>query len=305
VPPAGAVGGTSRGQSAAPLAAQERPGHTPSVVTRSCDVLVRALGAGSLLGVLLVSLGAAAAEPELAVGECVVVQALDGAEERVFGGDECERRTLPASTFKVPHALIALDTGVLSASTVMKWDGKDQPFKVWERDQTLESAIRSSVVWFFQRAAQSIGRERELEHLRGFGYGSQSFKGKVETFWLTGDLQISPREQVAFLRRMFTHELPVDRRHVDAVGAALTMPAGKVVNASGEHVFPLAWPRGTVARLKTGNGSVAGERVSWLIGELESGGHAYVFASRVRSTLLLRTTAGTDLAARVLNTLTP
>jgi len=76
--------------------------------------------------------------PPGSAGECVIVAPLDGGPETVVGGDECDRRTLPASTFKIPHALIALDTGVVSDSTTMKWDGTKQDFPVWERDHTLD-----------------------------------------------------------------------------------------------------------------------------------------------------------------------
>jgi beta-lactamase class D/2-keto-3-deoxy-L-rhamnonate aldolase RhmA len=259
-----------------------------------------------LNSILALSLAAAVAPPAVAAGECVVVAPLDGGPERAFGGDECDRRTLPASTFKVPHALIALDTGVVTDKTVLKWDGRKRDFAAWDRDHTLDSAIKASVVWFFQRAALSIGRERELAHLRGFTYGSQTFAREVDQFWLNGDLQISPREQVAFLKRMFSYDLPIENRHIDRVKAAMTMPPGTLLNASGEHPFPLSWPAATIARLKTGNGSVAGERASWVVGELESEGRAYVFASRVRSsTRALDTTAGADLAVRILNTLAP
>jgi beta-lactamase class D len=211
-----------------------------------------------------------------------------------------------ASTFKIPHALVALETGVVTARTVMKWDGAKQDFPVWERNHSLDSAIKSSVVWFFQRAAESIGRQRELQYLRAFRYGSQGFQREVTAFWLNGDLTISPREQVAFLQRMFSYDLPVDRRHIDAVKAAMTMPGGKVLNASGAHDFRLEWPADTIVRLKTGNGGVSGERVSWLIGQLETGGRQYVFASRRRSSGdALDSVAGANLAQRLLNTMTP
>ena len=260
-----------------------------------------------LSGALVVLSGPPArpAPPPLGAGECVIVARLDGAAEAVAGGGECDRRTLPASTFKIPHALIALDTGVVTTTTTMKWDGTPQDFPAWQRDHTLDSAIKWSVVWFFQRAARSIGRERELAHLRAFDYGSQSFAGEVDRFWLNGDLTISPREQVAFLERMYSYRLPVARAHVDAVIAAMTMPPGKLSNASGIHDFAVRWPSPTV-RAKTGNGTVNGERVSWVIGAIESGGVSRVFASRVRSsTRALATTAGADLALRVLNALAP
>ena len=128
--------------------------------------------------------------PAVHAGECVVFAPLDG-PETVVGGD-CSHRTLPASTFKVPHALIALQTNVVTPTTVIKWDGVKRDYPVWNSDQTLESAIRMSAVWVFQQFATAIGRDRELESLRAFRYGSAKFEHEVTNFWLNGDLQISP-----------------------------------------------------------------------------------------------------------------
>ena len=243
--------------------------------------------------------------PPLGAGECVVFAPLSG-PETIVGGDECSRRTLPASTFKIPHALVALQTKVVTDKAVIKWDGTKRDYAGWNRDQTLESAIRMSAVWVFQQFATAIGRQRELEYLRGFRYGSATFEHDVTNFWLNGDLQISPLEEVAFLRRMFSYDLPIDRAHIDTVKADLTMPGGKIVNAAGVHDFALRWPTDTLVRVKTGNGTVSGEHVSWLVGQLESGGRQYVFASRSRSSArTLTTTAGADLALRVLNSMDP
>lgn len=243
--------------------------------------------------------------PSVAEGECVIVAPLDGAPEMIAGGAECNRRTLPASTFKIPHALVALHTGIVTEHTVMTWDLEKKGLSAWERDHTLDSAMKWSVLWFFQRAARSIGRERELEHLRAFGYGSQRFSGEVDQFWLNGDLLISPREQIAFLKRMFGYQLPIARAHVDAVIAAMTMPPGKLLNAMGIHDFAIGWDN-PVVRAKTGNGAVNGERASWAIGQIVSGGREFVFASRVRSSArTLPTTAGAELAVRVLNGFAP
>lgn len=256
-----------------------------------------------LLAPALALLLAAAAPPALAPGECVVVAPLNG-PETVFGDAECSRRTLPASTFKIPHALIALETGVVTDKTVVKWDGVKRDYEVWNHDQTLESSIRMSAVWVFQQFATQIGRERELAGLRAFHYGSETFAHGVTDFWLNGDLQISPREEVAFLHRMFTYDLPVKRQHVDIVKAAMTMPHGKVLSAAGTFDFPLQWPADTIVRVKTGNGTVNGERASWLMGEIETGGRQYVFASRATGATLVNN-AGAALALRVLNTIDP
>src|SRR5262249_48924143 len=94
--------------------------------------------------VLMQSPAVTAPPPAVAEGECVIVAPLDATGETAAGGAECDRRTLPASTFKIPHALIALDTGVVTEQTRMKWDGTRQDFRSWERDHTLDSAIKWS-----------------------------------------------------------------------------------------------------------------------------------------------------------------
>jgi beta-lactamase class D len=201
---------------------------------------------------------------------------------------------------------VALQTRVVTDKTVVKWDGTTRDYPAWNRDQTLESAIRMSALWVFQQFAAEIGRERELEYLRTFRYGSAAFEHDVTSFWLNGDMQISPVEEVAFLRRMFSYDLPVDRVHIDTVKADLTMPRGKFLNAAGVHDFVLRWPAETIVRVKSGNGTVNGEQVSWLVGAVESGGRQYLFASRKRAAAgTLGTTSGADLALRVLNTLDP
>src|SRR6266849_2719690 len=80
-----------------------------------------------LTALALHPVSAAVPPPRVAAGECFVMAPLNGAE-MVLGGDECDRRTLPASTFKIPHALIALDTGVITDKTLMKWDGAKKDF---------------------------------------------------------------------------------------------------------------------------------------------------------------------------------
>lgn len=219
---------------------------------------------------------------------------------------ECAVKTAPASTFKIPHALISLATGVVSSSQQMvDWDGTKQPFAAWERDHSLNSAVKWSVVWFFRRTAAMIGQARMRESLKEFGYAGDAFEGDLTLFWLNGDLVVSPQEQLAFLRRFARYELPVDRQHIDAVKAALLMPGGSITNASGTHDFALNWAGPLIVRAKTGNTTVGDESVSWLVGHIEANSRQYVFVSRVRDHEQLSGTAGADLARRVLNAVGP
>jgi len=81
------------------------------------------------------------------------------------GGAECARRTMPASTFKIPHAMIALETGVIDERETIAIP-PSQDFPSWGGDQTLRTATHDSVFPFFQVLARRIGAEREKEWLR-------------------------------------------------------------------------------------------------------------------------------------------
>ena len=129
----------------------------------------------------------------------------------VFNKTLSETRLPPCSTFKVFHALIGLDSGVLDrddARTLMKWNGKPSSIAAWNHDQTLASAMRHSVVWYFQRVATGIGEERMQRGLDRIGYGNRDISGGLTRFWLQSSLKISPREQVGLLRALFNGSLP-------------------------------------------------------------------------------------------------
>lgn len=54
---------------------------------------------------------------------------------------------LPASTFKIPNSIIALESGIVeNDNTLLKWDGKKRYLKIWEKDLTLKDAFRLSCV---------------------------------------------------------------------------------------------------------------------------------------------------------------
>jgi beta-lactamase class D len=89
--------------------------------------------------------------------------------------DACRTRVAPASTFKVPHALAALDAGVVDGSDArMAYDGRELSVPSWRRDHTLRSAMRDSVVWYFQALAERLGEAREREYLQKFNYGTRT-----------------------------------------------------------------------------------------------------------------------------------
>jgi beta-lactamase class D len=252
------------------------------------------------------ALSARSPAPVSARAECVMMMPLDGSVPYVSDPAECSVRTAPASTFKIPHALIALQTGALSSPRdVLSWDGSQQPFPSWESDHSLHSGIRSSVVWFFRRTAARIGPARMSDWLTRLGYGADTFDGDPTMFWLNGDLIVSPVEQLDFMLRLYRYEVPADREAVDAVKSALLMPPGTLMNAAGSHDFTLTWPGPLAVSAKTGNTRVGEESVSWVVGHIAHGGREFVFVGRVRSRDALPGTAGAELARRALDSIGP
>ena len=170
----------------------------------------------------------------------------------VFSKTLSETRLPPCSTFKVFHALIGLDSGVLDrddARTLMKWNGKPSSIAAWNHDQTLASAMRHSVVWYFQRVATGIGEERMQRGLDRIGYGNRDISGGLTRFWLQSSLKISPREQVGLLRALFNGSLPFAAEDIDS--SRFPIAPAEVL---GMIVVPLVAFDRTGARLGYGGG---------------------------------------------------
>lgn len=120
------------------------------------------------------------------------------------------RRFTPASTFKIPHALLALESGVVAdAKAPFRWDGRARGVVAWDRDTSLADALPASTVWVFQAIAGRLGPAREAAGVRRLGYGNRTTGGPADLrhFWLSGPLAISAVEQVAFLERLRTSRL--------------------------------------------------------------------------------------------------
>ncbi len=186
-----------------------------------------------------------------------------------FNPKRCRERLGPCSTFKVPHALIALELGVLTDENhPMKWDGQQRWRDALNRDHTLASAMSDSVLWYFQRVAPEIGEERMRANLKKLDYGNQDISSGLTTFWLNQSLKISADEQVEFLRKLRTGRLPYGKHALKTTRKVITLESTKD--------YTLAGKTGTAA-------SDDHERMilGWFIGYVERGDEAYVFACNI------------------------
>ncbi len=135
-----------------------------------------------------------------------------------------QEKLLPASTFKIPNSLIALECGAIaSTDEVLPWDGHDRGSPAWNRDQSMRDAFRASTVWFYQELARRTGEKRMTHSLRQLDYGNADISGGIDRFWLTGSLRISAVQQIEFLRRLRDDALPFRPETMRAVKEIMIM----------------------------------------------------------------------------------
>ncbi|WP_407666622.1 class D beta-lactamase [Microvirga roseola] len=231
-----------------------------------------------LVGCLLLSAGAARADT------CTLVAELETGRVLKQEGD-CERRSSPASTFKVPLSLMGFDAGILKDADEPAWPYKPEYkawIETWKGTKTPRSWLRDSVVWYSHVLTRELGEERFRHYVSAFDYGSRDVsgdKGKANGLtraWLSASsLQISPVEQIGFLSRLLKGELPVARQARDMTLAI--MPS-----------FPLA--DGWTAFGKTGTGFQAkrngvldrSRQFGWFVGWARKGERTILFARLIR-----------------------
>ena len=233
---------------ASPLPAP-RASVTESPAVRAC-VYAAATGAAGVNGSTLIA--------DARTGALVA-----GHAERV------DRPLIPASTFKIISALVALETGVIAdAQTVIPWDSVVRDRPEINRDLDLQTAFRLSAVPHFQSLVRRIGSVRMQQALDTIGYGNRNIGGGIDQFWLTGALRISPRGQVAVLTRLLHDDLPVSRRTMAIVRAMM------VNEATASYTI----------RAKTGLTTPPGsETVGWWVGWVERGPAVHVFATALEA----------------------
>jgi len=180
--------------------------------------------------------------------------------------DRSGQAMLPASTFKIPNSLIALETGVVGDSDkdVFKWDGVTRSIEAWNHDHTMRSAIAVSAVPVYQEIARRIGAERMQKFVDLLEYGNRDIGGGIDQFWLTGNLRIDPFQQVDFIDRLRRGVLPVSKRSQDLV----------------RDILPVTRVGDAVIRAKSGLlGAETGKpSLGWMVGWAEKGRDQTVFA---------------------------
>lgn len=185
----------------------------------------------------------------------------------LYNKKQCTQRTAPESTYKIYSALLGLENKTITPdSTFMPWDGTPYAIEQWNRDQTLSSAMRDSVNWYFQELDKRAGNDALKEFCATLGYGNQDFSNGSSSFWLDSSLKISAIEQVELLRKFYHNEYHFSPENIQAVKNAIKLEES---------------PEGILYG-KTGTGNINDEnRNGWFIGYVETAQNTYFFATNI------------------------
>lgn len=174
---------------------------------------------------------------------------------------------LPASTFKIPNSIIAMETGVIADdSTLIKWNGEKRAFEIWEQDLIFRDAFQFSCVPCYQEIARKIGIERMTNYLTKLNYGSMKVDStNLDLFWLEGESKIAQFQQIDFLKKLYLSEVPISESTEENIKSMMIL-------ASNENY---------TLRGKTGWSIKNGINNGWFVGYIEVNEKVYFFATNI------------------------
>ncbi|MBK7996594.1 MAG: class D beta-lactamase [Blastocatellia bacterium] len=206
----------------------------------------------------------------------------------------CNERFSPFSTFKIPNSLIGLETSVVTnVDLTTTWDEEKYPRKnnfssEWNRDHSLRSAFKHSVLWYYRELAKKIGPEKMSNYLTKINYGNHDISGGIDQFWLNSSLQISINEQITFLTALYKNQLPFSSNTVKNL----------------KEIMLLEETADYKIYAKTGTGFLAENNVlCWLVGFVETKGNTYVFATNLSDSKIVPPKARVELTKQALKEL--
>lgn len=188
---------------------------------------------------------------------------------KIHDKERASLRVAPNSTYKLYSALFGLENNIITpANSLIRWNGESYPFEAWNKDQTLQSAMTSSVNWYFQSIDEQLGSSAVQNYLRNIGYGNEDLSGDFSSYWMESSLKISPVEQVELLTKLYSNDFGFAPENIKAVKDSIHIAS----SATGNFYA------------KTGTGRVNGQDVNgWFIGFIERTDNTYFFATNIHA----------------------
>jgi len=159
----------------------------------------------------------------------------------------------PASSFNIVHALIAVETGVVS----------DENMTIQlDSAVSMESAFKQSVVPYFQEVARRIGKDTMQFWLDSLSYGNHQIGKSIDSFWLNNTLKLTADEQLGLVKKLFFNQLPFQKRSHEIVR--------KMMQQESNANYQLSYKDGVTVMDN-------GAQLAWVAGWIEENKHPYFF----------------------------
>lgn len=185
----------------------------------------------------------------------------------IYNMERAALRVSPDSTYKIYDALFGLEASVITPdNSFMEWNGERYSFQEWNTDQTLQSAMRSSVNWYFQAIDKQMGASAISHYIREIGYGNEDTDGNLSAYWLESSLKISPLEQVELLQKLYENSFGFRLENINSVKDSILLSSSETRKFYG----------------KTGTGCIDGKDINgWFVGYVESPDNTWFFAANI------------------------
>ena len=192
----------------------------------------------------------------------IVLKDVKNAESLVYNKERSETQFIPASTFKILNAMIALQTkSIATVDDTIKWDGVERSYKPWNKDHTMRTGFPVSCVWLYQEFARRTGKEAMQKWISASNYGNMKIENDVDQFWLKGKLAISANEQIDFLEKLIKNELSFDTKIQETVKEIM-------ISDSTENY---------VIHSKTG----WAQKIGWFVGYIQTKDNTWIFSLNI------------------------
>lgn len=225
---------------------------------------------------------------------CTLIVDAESGKVLLESGNDCSGEVTPASTFKIAISLMGFDAGVLKNEKEPAWDYQqgypDWGGKNWMNKIDPTAWLKYSVFWYSQQVVKKIGQHRFEDYVKAFAYGNEDVSAVDVSapgqngVWVMSSLQISPVQQIGFLRKVVNRELHVNKHAYDMTD-----------NITRYDVSVKGW----TVHGKTGTGSPGKNNqydphhaYGWYVGWATKGRKKIVFAKLIQDEQVLTPNAG-------------
>lgn len=163
-------------------------------------------------------------------------------------------RESSGATAHILLALIGLEEGFIKIEdTLRKWDGTNNTDESWNRDQTLESAMKNDVTWYFEQLEREIGKDIIVAYLQEVAYGYYKTLNDEANTWQLTTLDVSSHDQVNFMTKLYKNDLNFKQEYLDLIKSLMIINnqddyslSGKTGTSVGYMENDIAWFTGYI-----------------------------------------------------------